>query len=664
MSVLIVFIQKAIVQGICILYGALGEIMTEKSGNLNLGIPGIMYMGGISGLMGAFLYEKDNPDPNALVGVLISFLCAFACAAIGGLIYSILTITLRVNQNVTGLALTIFGTGFGNFFGGSISKLAGGVGQISVKVTGSAYTAKIPGLSKIPVIGGILFNYGFLTYLCIIIAVLLSFFLFKTRAGLNLRAIGENPGTADAAGINVIKYKYLSTCIGAGLAGLGGLYFVMIWVAVTSVSAQEAKKWTLDDCIDYALEKNIQLQQDKISLEESSVDVKTAKAALFPSLSFSTGQNVTNRPYQETSNTVSGMEIISSDSKTTYNGNYGLNAQWTLWNGNKRLNAIKQKKTSQQIAGLTVAETENSLQEQIAQIFIQILYADESVKINQNTLQVSQATYDRGKELFHKGSISKADLAQLESQVGSDKYQLVISESSLRDYKLQLKQLLELDGTEEMDLVLPELADEHVLQPLPAQEDVYQQALASRPEIQSSKLSIENSKLDISVAKAGYLPTISLSASTGSMTNSASDNSWSKQMKYGWNNMIGLNINIPIFDNRQNKSAVQKARLQYDSSLLDLINKQKELYKNIESLWLDATNAQEQYAAAESKLKSSQASYEMVSEQFNLGMKNTVELLTEKNNLLSAQQQRIQAKYMAILDRTLLNFYAGQDIKL
>ena len=212
MSVLIIFIQKAIVQGICILYGALGEIMTEKSGNLNLGIPGIMYMGGISGLMGAFLYEKDNPDPNALVGVLISFLCAFACAAIGGLIYSILTITLRVNQNVTGLALTIFGTGFGNFFGGSISKLAGGVGQISVKVTGSAYTAKIPGLSKIPVIGGILFNYGFLTYLCIIIAVLLSFFLFKTRAGLNLRAIGENPGTADAAGINVIKYKYLYRC--------------------------------------------------------------------------------------------------------------------------------------------------------------------------------------------------------------------------------------------------------------------------------------------------------------------------------------------------------------------------------------------------------------------------------------------------------------------
>ncbi|WP_237037987.1 TolC family protein [Phocaeicola faecalis] len=442
------------------------------------------------------------------------------------------------------------------------------------------------------------------------------------------------------------------------------VYLAISLLAASSLTAQEAKKWTLNDCIEYALEKNIQLQQDKISLEESDVDVKTAKAALFPSLSFSTGHNVTNRPYQENSSTVSGTEIISSNNKTTYSGNYGLNAQWTVWNGNKRMNTIKQRKMNREIAGLTVAETENSLQEQIAQVFIQILYADESVKINENTLQVSRATYERGVELFNEGSISKADLAQLEAQVSNDQYQLVTAQSSLRDYKLQLKQLLELDGTEEMNLVLPELTDEHVLQPLPSQTDVYQQALASRPEIQSSKLNIESSKLDISVAKAGYYPTISLSASTGSTTNSASENAWGKQMKYGWNNMIGINLSIPIFDNRQNKSAVQKARLQYSSSQLDLINKQKELYKNIESLWLDATNARQQYNAAESKLKSSRTSFDMVSEQFNLGMKNTVELLTEKNNLLSAQQQRIQAKYMAILDRTLLNFYAGQEIKL
>jgi len=227
MSVIIIFIQKAIVQGMGILFGALGEILTEKSGNLNLGIPGIMYMGGIAGLMGAFFYELGTENPNPAIGMLVSFFCALACSMIGGLIYSILTISLRANQNVTGLALTTFGMGFGNFFGGSISKLAGGVGQISVSTTASAYQAKIPLLSKIPVLGDILFSYGFLTYFAIILSVVLSFFLFRTRSGLNLRAVGENPGTADAAGINVTKYKYLATCIGAGIAGLGGLYFVM-----------------------------------------------------------------------------------------------------------------------------------------------------------------------------------------------------------------------------------------------------------------------------------------------------------------------------------------------------------------------------------------------------------------------------------------------------
>ena len=206
---------------------------------------------------------------------------------------------------------------------------------------------------------------------------------------------------------------------------------------------QERAQWTLEDCINYALEKNIQLQQDKISLQESEIDIKDARASLFPTLSFSTGHNVVNRPYQEQSATVSGTEIISSDSRTTYNGSYSLNAAWTLWNGGKRLNTLKQQKTNKAIAQLSVSETENTLQEQIAQLFIQILYADESISINKGTLEVSEATYKRGEELFKEGSISKADLAQLEAQVSNDKYQVVSAESSLRDYKLQLKQLLE-----------------------------------------------------------------------------------------------------------------------------------------------------------------------------------------------------------------------------
>lgn len=233
MNLLLTFIQKAIGQGVAILFGATGEIVTEKSGNLNLGIPGIMYMGGISGLMGAFFYENSTEHPNGFVGFLIAVICTLVAAALGGLIYSFLTITLRANQNVVGLALTTFGTGFGNFFGGSISKLAGGVGQISVQTTAAAFRARIPVLSEIPVVGDLLFSYGFLTYLSVILALCMTYFLKKTRKGLNLRAVGEDPATADAAGINVSRYKYVATVTGAAIAGLGGLYFVMEYLGGT-----------------------------------------------------------------------------------------------------------------------------------------------------------------------------------------------------------------------------------------------------------------------------------------------------------------------------------------------------------------------------------------------------------------------------------------------
>lgn len=233
MEMILTFIQKAIGQGISILFGASGEIITEKSGNLNLGIPGVMYMSGISGLMGAFFYEKSVPHPNPLTGMIISLLAALLSGAIGGLIYGFLTISLRANQNVVGLALTTFGVGFGNFFGGSISKLAGGVGQISVATTASAYRATIPGLSGLPIIGRLFFSYGFLTYLALVIAIYLTYFLFRTRKGLNLRSVGESPATADAAGINVSLYKYISTVSGTAIAGLGGLYFVMEYLGGT-----------------------------------------------------------------------------------------------------------------------------------------------------------------------------------------------------------------------------------------------------------------------------------------------------------------------------------------------------------------------------------------------------------------------------------------------
>lgn len=220
-------INKAIVQGIPLLYGSTGEILTEKSGNLNLGIPGIMYMGGSAGVIGAYLYERSVEVPVPFWCIVIPLLSAIIGAAFAAFIYSFLTITLRANQNVTGLALTTFGVGFGDFFGGSLTKIFAGGGNLSVKTTADYFKTPLPFADKLGAIGTIFFSYGFLAYLAVIIALLAAWFLKNTRAGLHLRAVGENPATADAAGINVTKYKYLATIIGGEIAGLGGLYFIL-----------------------------------------------------------------------------------------------------------------------------------------------------------------------------------------------------------------------------------------------------------------------------------------------------------------------------------------------------------------------------------------------------------------------------------------------------
>lgn len=232
--------MRAIPFGTIIMYGAMGETITEKSGNLNLGVPGIMYLGGFAGFASAFYYENNFSNPNPVICVIISLICCILASMAGGLIYSFLTITLRANQNVTGLALTTFGMGVANFFGVFILN---GKSYTAAPLANSAFTVKIPFLStKFGMISQILFSYGFLTYIAIILAVILHIFMNKSRTGLNLRAVGENPGTADAAGINVTKYKYVATCVGAGLSGIGGLYYVLdynqgIWATTGQIEA-------------------------------------------------------------------------------------------------------------------------------------------------------------------------------------------------------------------------------------------------------------------------------------------------------------------------------------------------------------------------------------------------------------------------------------------
>lgn len=226
------FIPRAVAQGIPLLYGSTGEIVTQKSGNLNLGIPGVMYVGAISGVIGSFFYEQainaGKIAENGFLIVAIPLLCSLLGSLLMGLLYCFLTVSLRANQNVTGLAMTTFGVGIGNFFGGSLIKLSGlDVPSIALSKTSIYFSKSLPEASSTGWFGKLFLSYGFLAYAAIVIALAASFIINHTRTGLHLRAVGESPTTADAAGIDVTKYKYFATCIGCMIAGLGGLYYVM-----------------------------------------------------------------------------------------------------------------------------------------------------------------------------------------------------------------------------------------------------------------------------------------------------------------------------------------------------------------------------------------------------------------------------------------------------
>ena len=257
--------------------------------------------------------------------------------------------------------------------------------------------------------------------------------------------------------INVKRLTVISLCAASTCVGNA-----MPQTQETAIGTQQQDstqtlpaQWNLQACIDYALQQNITIRKNRLNAESAEVDVKTARAALFPSLTASVSQRIVNRPNSQTNTIIDGDNITSSQSKTSYNGSYGIDANWTLYNGSKRLNTLKQQRMNNRIAELGVAESENTIEESITQIYVQILYAAEAVKVNEATLDVSRAECERARALLAAGSIARSDLAQLEAQVSTDKYQLVTAQATLQDYKLQLKQLLELDGEKEMTLYIP-----------------------------------------------------------------------------------------------------------------------------------------------------------------------------------------------------------------
>jgi outer membrane protein len=439
--------------------------------------------------------------------------------------------------------------------------------------------------------------------------------------------------------------------------------FLMMSVAALfsmTLSAQ-TKQFTLQECIDYAMQHNITLQRAKLQQQSAKEDVSQSKAALLPSLNASTSHNIAYRPWQESGMaTVTNGTVNTGVDKTSYNGSYGLNASWTVWNGNRNRNQVKLNQLTAEQAELEIQETANSIQEKIAQLYVQILYLTEAVKVNEESLKTAKMNEDRGREMVNVGKMSKADLAQLTAQRSTDEYNIVSAQTQVRNYKLQLKQLLEITGDEEFDIVIPTTTDDLALADVPALTSVYEQALATRPEIQSAEMAVKSSDVSIDIAKAGRMPTVSLSASAGTNTNSLSNNGWGNQMKFNFNSGAGVSVSVPIIDQRQTKTNVNKARIQRENNLLALQDQQKQLYQTIENYWLDATTNQQKFRAALVTVESEQQSYGLLQEQFQLGLKNIIELMNGKDKLLQAEQNCLQAKYMTILNLQMLKFYEGK----
>ena len=295
---------------------------------------------------------------------------------------------------------------------------------------------------------------------------------------------------------------------------------------------------------------------------------------------------------------------------------------------------------------------------------MQILYANEALKTNRQTVETSKAQLERSKALYEAGSIAISDYAQMEAQYSNDLYQVTVAENALAAAKLALRQLLELELNDPFELFFPELANDAVLTVVPSIATVYNKALEVMPEMKRSRLTVEAAALQEQMAAANRLPNVALNASVSTNHDSESEHSFSKQINNRLSENLGISISLPISQNRQVKSAVEKARLQTDSARLEEINMRKALLKTIETLHQDVLSAQSRYTSASRSLRSATLSYRLVQEQFDAGMKNTVELLTEKNNYLSALQEQLQAKYQALLSIRLLNFYQNQPIEI
>ncbi|MFR9603062.1 MAG: TolC family protein [Rikenellaceae bacterium] len=417
-------------------------------------------------------------------------------------------------------------------------------------------------------------------------------------------------------------------------------------------ASQEAISMTLEECLEYAKQNSITLQKAKLEIDNSDASIVSAKGNFLPSISGSVSQSLSSNPLSNDSN------------KSSYGGSYGLDLSMTLYNGGKNRYQLQQSLLGSEVSNLELAEFENSLEVAVTEVYVEILYAIEQIEVAKTNVEMNLKNEERGKAFFEAGSINEVDYAQLQSATATSRYSLVVSKTQLSNLYVVLKQLLEISNSSTIAVVEPAQYSELTDTTIPSVSEVYDEALESRPEIQSSKLNVQTAELSTKIAQSGYLPTLSLSAGTGVSHNSSSSYTFSGQLRENFSTSVGLNLSVPIFSRFSNRTAVRIAKNNAVSAELSLTEAEKDLYQTIETLHNNATTSYAKYVMSEYLLAATQKSMDLTTQQYELGMKNIIELLTEQDNYNQTYQDFLTNKYQLILNKALLNYYKTNIIKL
>ncbi|MFI3270309.1 MAG: TolC family protein [Rikenellaceae bacterium] len=438
------------------------------------------------------------------------------------------------------------------------------------------------------------------------------------------------------------------------LRGAAALALICCSLATEAYSQSNQLSMTLDECLEYAKLSSITLQEAKIEIENSSASELSARGAFLPAVTGVVGQDLNSNP----------LNMDPSASKSSYSGSYSVGLSMTLYNGGSNRYTLQDSKVCSDIANAELKEFENSIEVAVTQAYIEILYAMEQISVAENSLEVSRQNEARGRAFLKAGSINEVDLAQLVSATAQYQYELVVAKSQLSNLYVALKQLLEITNGATLSVKKPELSQSLLLAAIPSVEEVYATALESRPEIVASKLYVQSAELNERIAKSAYLPTLSLSASTGLTHNTSNAFAFNNQLRNNYNTAAGLNLSIPIFNGFQTRASVTQAVNDVRIASLSLTQAQKDLYLAIETLHNDAQTSQALYAVSELQLSATEKSMTLTKQQFEVGMKNTIELLTEQDNYRQASQTYLMNKYKLILNKALLNYYKTNIIKL